>query len=75
MLSIQGPPGLTIAHAQAVVPELHVADATPGADDEGLTRLATWCMRASPLVAVDRPDGVWMDAQRGQHGRKSLTAH
>src|SRR4051812_11284142 len=45
---------LTVAHAQALVPELHVAEATPAADDEGLTRLATWCMCYSPLVAVDR---------------------
>ena len=47
--------GLTVAHAQALVPELHVAESTPEADDEGLTRLATWCMRYSPLVAADRP--------------------
>src|SRR5215212_471960 len=36
--------GLTVAHAQALVPGLHVAESTPEADDEGLTRLATWCM-------------------------------
>ena len=53
--------GLTVAHAQALVPELHVAEATPEADDEGLTRLATWCMRYSPLVAADRPNGVWIE--------------
>src|SRR3954454_5884567 len=41
---------LTVAHAQAFVPELHVAEATPESDDEGLTQLATWCMRYSPLV-------------------------
>ena len=48
-------PGLTIAHAQALVPELHIAEATPDEDNEGLARLATWCLRYSPLVAADRP--------------------
>ena len=52
---------LVMATNQALVPELHVVEATPEADDEGLTRLATWCMRYSPLVAADRPNGVWLD--------------
>src|SRR5215208_4679665 len=59
--------GLTVAHAQALVPELHVAESTPEADDEGLTRLATWCMRYSPLVAADRPNGVWIEAAGSAH--------
>src|SRR5215217_9346551 len=59
--------GLTVAHAQSLVPELHVAEATPEADDEGLTRLATWCMRYSPLVAADRPNGVWIDVAGSAH--------
>ena len=59
--------GLTVAHAQALVPELHVAESTPEADDEGLTRLATWCMRYSPLVAADRPNGVWLDVAASAH--------
>jgi len=49
------------------VPELHVAEATPEADDEGLTRLATWCMRYSPLVAADRPNGVWIEVAGSAH--------
>jgi nucleotidyltransferase/DNA polymerase involved in DNA repair len=47
--------------------ELHVAEAAPAADDEGLTRLSTWCMRYGPLVAVDRPDGVWIEAAGSAH--------
>src|ERR687893_469932 len=53
--------GMTVAHAQALVPGLHVVEASPTADAEGLTRLATWCVRYSPLVAVDPPDGVWIE--------------
>ena len=32
-----------VTNAQALVPELH--DATPEEDNEGLARLATWCLR------------------------------
>src|SRR5829696_4344561 len=59
--------GLTVAHAQALVPELHVAESKPEADGEGLTRLATRCMRYSPLVAADRPNGVWIEVARSAH--------
>src|SRR5215218_6258010 len=41
--------GMTIAHAQALVPGLHVVEASPNADAEGLTWIATWCVRYSPL--------------------------
>jgi protein ImuB len=60
-------PGLTVAHAQALVPELHLAAAKPEEDNEGLARLATWCLRYSPLVAADRPDGVWIEVAGSAH--------
>jgi protein ImuB len=60
-------PGLTIAHAQAVVPGLHVAEATPDEDCAGLTRLASWCLRYSPIVAPDPPDGIWIDIAGAAH--------
>jgi protein ImuB len=59
--------GLTIAHVQALVPGLHVVEASPAADTEGLTRLATWCVRYSPLVAVDPPDGLWIEVGGSVH--------
>src|SRR5215212_6584109 len=59
--------GQTVAHAQALVPALHVVEASPTADAEGLTRLATWCVRYSPLVAVDAPDGVWIEVGGSAH--------
>src|SRR4051794_10361736 len=59
--------GLTIAHAQALVPGLHVVEASPTADAEGLGRLATWCIRYSPLVAVDPPEGVWIEVGGSAH--------
>ena len=52
--------GLTIAHAQALVPKLHVVEATPDADLASLNGLAQWCFRYSPLVALNPPDGIWI---------------
>lgn len=45
----------------ALVPELATADAEPEADAEALTALADWCVRFSPAVAVDAPDGLFLD--------------
>ncbi len=58
---------MTAAHAQAVVPGLHVAPAVPDEDAAGLERLAVWCMRYSPRVAVDPPDGIFIDIAGATH--------
>lgn len=60
-------PGQTIAHAQAVVPNLHIADATPDEDEAGLSELARWCIGYSPVVAPNPPDGVWIDIAGAAH--------
>ncbi len=59
--------GMPVAHAQAMVPELVVADATPDHDARALQRLAAWCLRLSPLTAADPPDGVWIDVTGCAH--------
>lgn len=59
------------------MPNLHVADADPGGDAEALERLAQWCLRYSPIVAVDPSDGLWIDATGVAHlfgGEPSLLA-
>lgn len=60
-------PGMTVAHAQSLVPELVVIDAAPEADAAALTRLALWCSRYSPLVTPDPPDGVFIDIAGSAH--------
>ncbi len=60
-------PGLTIAHAQALVPDLTIVDATPDADLAGLVRLAVWCMGYSPVVALDAPDGLFIEVAGSTH--------
>ncbi len=54
-------PGMTIAQAQALVPNLHILDAAPEEDASALRELARWAIDFSPVVAVDPPDGVWID--------------
>lgn len=59
--------GQTITHAQALVPNLHVVDATPEEDEASLTELARWCIGYSPIVAPNPPDGVWIDIAGADH--------
>ena len=59
--------GMPLAHAQAMVPELTVVDASPAGDAEALLRLAAWCLRLSPLTAPDAPDGLWIDVTGCSH--------
>jgi protein ImuB len=54
-------PGLPIAQAQARIPKLHVFEAAPEEDEAALERLAQWAIAYSPVVAVDPPDGIWID--------------
>jgi protein ImuB len=60
--------GMTVAHARALVPDLVLAEAEPERDAEVLQRLGVWALkRYSPLVAVDPPDGLWIDATGCAH--------
>lgn len=61
-------PGMPVAKAQAMVPDLRVQPADPAADLAALERLALWLMqRFAPIVAVDPPDGVVIDATGTDH--------
>jgi len=59
--------GMTVTHAQTLVPELCVLDATPDDDEAALLRLALWCVRYSPIVTPDPPDGVFIDVAGSSH--------
>src|SRR5687767_15229532 len=48
-------PCMTVAHAQALVPDLMVIDASPHEDAQALARLALWALRYAPIVAPDPP--------------------
>jgi protein ImuB len=54
-------PGLSLADARALRPDLAVFHADRAGDAAALARLADWCSRYTPLVAVDGADGLWLD--------------
>jgi protein ImuB len=61
-------PGMAVAQAQALVPELGIREAELEADAVALEKLGLWALRHySPLVAVDPPDGLVIDATGAAH--------
>ncbi len=60
-------PGLSLADARALLPGLAVFPADPAGDRAALARLADWCNRYTPLVAVDGADGLWLDIAGSAH--------
>src|ERR1700744_480450 len=59
--------GQKATDALALVPELITADAEPEADAAALAALADWCVRFSPAVAMDAPDGLSLDVTGVDH--------
>ncbi len=53
--------GLPLANARAICPQLTVFDADEAADAQTLNRIADWCDRFTPLVALDPPHGLFLD--------------
>ena len=53
--------GLPLANARAICPHLTVFDADEAADARTLGDIADWCDRFTPLVALDAPDGLFLD--------------
>jgi len=59
--------GMAVADARAIIPSLNVLDENPGLVDKLLRRMAEWCIRFSPLVAVDKQDGLLMEVTGCPH--------
>jgi protein ImuB len=60
-------PGQKATDAFAIVPELQTAEAEPEADAAALEALVDWCVRYSPAVAADAPDGLFLDITGVSH--------
>ncbi len=54
-------PGLTLADARARIPDLAVVEMDRPADQALVERIADFCDRYTPLVALDPPDGLILD--------------
>ena len=68
-------PGLPLASARAMVNALNVVEADLPADAKMLSRIADWCDRFTPFVALDPPHGLLLDIGGVSHlfgGEKAM---
>ena len=67
-------PGLALAQARAMHPNIEAVAEDTGADADLLESIADWCLRYTPLAACDAPDGLLLDISGcahlygGEHG-------
>jgi protein ImuB len=59
--------GLALAQARAMHPALEAIEEDPEADRVLLDNIADWCLRYTPLVATDAPDGLLLDISGCAH--------
>lgn len=59
--------GMALASARAMVPVLKVVPANEPADAKLLAALADWCVGFSPFVALDPPQGLFLDVTGTTH--------
>jgi protein ImuB len=59
--------GLAMAQARAMHPAIAAIEEEPHADARLLDTLADWCLRYTPLVATDPPDGLLLDTTGCAH--------
>jgi protein ImuB len=59
--------GMVLADARAIIPDLEVQDDKPDLPGKLLKRLAEWCIRFTPVVAIDLPDGLIFNATGCSH--------
>jgi protein ImuB len=70
-------PGLALTQARAMHPSLDAVPEDTDADAQLLEQIADWCLRYTPLVACDAPDGLLLDITGCAHlygGEKTLIA-
>src|SRR5262245_2609595 len=60
-------PGLALAQARVMYPDLAVMVHEAAADAKLLNKIADWCGRYTPLVALDPPDGILLDISGCAH--------
>jgi protein ImuB len=59
--------GMAAADAKAIIPGLCVVDEIPGKSAQLLNAIGEWCIRFTPVVAVDMPDGLILDISGCPH--------
>jgi protein ImuB len=59
--------GIPLADAKAIIPGLMVFDDKAGRQEKLLRVIGEWCIRYTPFVAVDLPDGLTLDISGCTH--------
>jgi protein ImuB len=59
--------GMVVADARAIISSLQVFDNIPDLSNRLLYKLAEWCIRFTPFVAMDLPDGLLLDVTGCSH--------
>jgi len=59
--------GMVVADSRAILPEVQVFNSQQGKDITLLSALAEWCIRYTPIVAIDPPDGLILDVSGCAH--------
>lgn len=59
--------GMPVADAKAILPGLEVLHDRPGRSARLLKALGEWCVRYTPIVAPDPPDGLILDSSGCSH--------
>lgn len=59
--------GMTAADARVIAPGIQLFENKPGRNIKLLKGLAEWCLRYTPLVMVDPPDGLLLDVTGCTH--------
>lgn len=59
--------GMTAADARVIAPGIQLFESKPGRNIKLLKGLAEWCLRYTPLVMVDPPDGLLLDVTGCTH--------
>lgn len=70
--------GMAVADARVLLPTLNVLDDLPGLPEKLLKGLGEWCIRFTPVVAIDLPDGLILDVSGCAHlwgGEKLYLEH
>jgi len=59
--------GMVVADCRAIFPSLQVFDDKPGLTEKLLNALAEWCLRYTPVVAVEQPDVLILEVSGCPH--------
>jgi protein ImuB len=59
--------GMVVADCRALIPSLQVFDDKPDLANQLLNALAEWCIRYTPIAAIDSPDGLILDVTGCAH--------